>query len=82
MDEVIETLMEACGALGIRPAAPFSTVHDFESHLLRIFPGVSVEAKSKQLNWALQAIRAAEERKTSAVVQCIENIRQLSVPRG
>ena len=82
MDEVIETLMEACGALGIRPGAPFLTVHEFEAHVLRTFPAVSAEAKSKQGEWALQAVRAAQERKTSAVVQCIENIRQLSVPRG
>ena len=78
MDDVIETLMEACGALGVAPQKPFPTVQDFQAHILQHYPAAGDAEKGKQLEWVLQAVRAAEEHKLAAVVQCIKNVAALS----
>jgi hypothetical protein len=78
MDNVIETLMVGCGALSVAPQKPFPTVQDFQAHILQRYGAAGEAEKGKQLEWVLQAVRAAEEGKVAAVVQCIKNVAALS----
>jgi len=74
VDPTIETLMDACGRLGIRPTKAFASVQDFEAYVLGLYrtEGIALE---RQLSWALQAVQAAQERKVPAAVQCIKNVK-------
>lgn len=78
MDYVIEILMKACGALGVRPPYPFPTVHEFEAMLLEQFPARGEAEKAEQLSWVLQAVREAEAHRLAGAVECIKRVGALS----
>jgi hypothetical protein len=80
MDDVIETLWNACGKLAFAPMRPFPTVFDFEAYVLQRFPARSEEEKKQQLAFVLKAVRAAEAHREAEVVECLKRVRELSLP--
>ncbi|HEX7600475.1 MAG TPA: hypothetical protein VF316_02675 [Polyangiaceae bacterium] len=78
MDNVLETLMDACGSLGKTPASPFRDVRDFEAQVLEWFPAAGEREKSEQLTWVLMAVHEAEVRRVRGVVACIKRVQGLS----
>jgi hypothetical protein len=78
MDDVIEILMKASGALGIRPSKPFHDVHDFEAHVLQAWPAAGEQQKKAQLRYVLQAVREAEAHRAAGAVACLRQIKSLS----
>jgi hypothetical protein len=78
MDDVVETLMEACGKLGVRPSTPFGTVFDFQAHVLEVFHPTREEDKEHALQLILHAVRQAEGRKRAGAVEYLKQLRDLS----
>jgi len=78
MDDVIETLMKACGALGIAPPKPFRDVHDFEAQVLQTWPAAGEPQKMAQLRYILQAVREAEAHRVAGVAACLRHVKTLS----
>jgi len=78
MDDVLQTLMDACGSLGKMPVSPFRDVRDFEAQVLDWFPAAGEREKTEQLTWVLMAVREAEVRRVAGVIACIKRVQGLS----
>jgi len=77
VDDVIETLMKACGALGIAPPRPFSTVQDFQAWILEQYASFHAAQQPQQREWILKAVVEAEAHRVGGVVECIKRVRML-----
>lgn len=81
MDDVIEVLWNACGKFGIAPTVPFSSVRDFEAHVVQTWPVFGADAKTEQLRLVLLAIEEAQGHRERGAVECLKQIRDL-IRRG
>lgn len=76
MGDVIETLMRACGVLGIAPDKPFGSVQDFAAHVVQAYPALSGEIEKRELlGLIVQAVRQAERHQVGGVVECLKRIK-------
>lgn len=78
MDDVVEVLWGACGVLGFIPRTPFSTVQDFQAHVLQTFPARGETEKDEQLRLIVLAVRQAENHSRAGVVECLKRMKELS----
>lgn len=81
MDDVIETLMSACGTVGIRPRQVFHDVHEFKAHVLQTFPLFDETDKDRALDLLSQSVREAEARRVVGVVVCVKRIAELAAKK-